>query len=67
MAADRGEVLSELPLPLGPDADLLDAVRIAVAIEDGCGVRIPEDRFTVGGLGRRQDVEALLAEIGDPG
>lgn len=58
--------LAELPLPLGPDADVLDALDIAVAIEDGYSVVIPQDRITVADLGSRESIEALLTQLVEP-
>lgn len=65
MTTDRDR-LAELPLPLGPDADVLDALDIAVAIEDGYSVVIPQDRITVADLGSRESIEALLTQLVEP-
>lgn len=63
MTAHPDRVLSELPLPLGPEATLLDAVALAVAIEDGCGVVLPDDLITVAGLRDRQTIQSALAGL----
>lgn len=57
--------LAELPLPLGPGADVLDALAVAVAVEDAFGVVIPDDRITVADLGSPSAVESLLARISE--
>lgn len=57
--------LAELPLPLGPDADILDALRAAVAIEDAYGIVLPEDRITVRDLESRESVASLLASLSE--
>ena len=56
-------VLDELPLPLGAEASLLDALRIAIALETGLGVTIPEAAITVSSLGTRTAVEHLLVSL----
>lgn len=61
---DVRRALEELPLPLPPEADELDALRIAVAVEDACGVVLPEERITVADLADVAAVEALVAELG---
>lgn len=66
MSKDRDRVLDELPLPLGADADVLDALGIAVAVEDACGVVLPEDRITVADLGSREAITALLRQLAEP-
>lgn len=58
--------LAELPLPLRSGVDVLDALAIAVAIEDGYGVIIPEDRITVADLGSREAIESLLSMLNGP-
>lgn len=58
--------LAELPLPLGPDAHVLDALNIAVALEDGFGVVIPEDRITVADLGSKESIGSLLDQLAEP-
>lgn len=63
MTIERRRVLAELPLPLGPEAGLLDAVAVAVALEDGCGVVLPDDLITVEHLGRHDSIESVLAII----
>lgn len=60
MSADLDRVLAELPLPLGPQATSVDAVGLAVAIEDGCGVVLPDELITVDHLRTRESVEAAL-------
>lgn len=57
---DRRRVLTELPLPLGPDAGPLDALGLAVAIEDGCGVTLPDPVITVDHLGDLASIEVVL-------
>lgn len=63
MSAVRDRVLAELPLPLPPDATALDAVGLAVAIEDGCGVVLPDELITVDHLRSRESVDALLDSL----
>ncbi|NLJ53939.1 MAG: hypothetical protein GX344_07390 [Intrasporangiaceae bacterium] len=60
MPADRRRVLDELDLPLPPGAGILEALQIAVAVEDGCEVRLPEETLTVASLGRRDAIERVL-------
>lgn len=60
MALDRDRLFDELPLPLGPDAGELDAVAVAIAIEDGFGVQLPENVIDVVHLGRWESVAAVL-------
>lgn len=57
---DRDRVLSELPIPLRPEADLHDALAVAVAVEDGCGVTLPDHLIAVEHLHDRAAVEATL-------
>lgn len=64
MVIDTGRVVRELPLPLGPDADVLDALRIAVAVEDACGVVIPDELITTADLGSAGSIESLLRRPG---
>lgn len=63
MSADRGRVLAELPLPLGSEASALDAVGLAVAIEDGCGVVLPDELITVDHLRGRESIDAVLDSL----
>lgn len=60
MSADRDRALAELPLPLSPGATPVDAVGLAVAIEDGCSVVLPDDLITVDHLRSREFIEAAL-------
>lgn len=60
MTVDRARVLAELPLPLGPAAGELDAVAIAIAVEDALAVTLPDDAIDVQHLGRTESVHALL-------
>lgn len=66
MIRDHDRVLDELPLPLGADADVLEALGIAVAVEDACGVVLPEDRITVSDLGSKETLTALLRQLAGP-
>ena len=63
MSADLERVLSELPLPLGPEATTLDAVALAVAIEDACGVVLPDDLVTVARLRDRETIRSVLHSL----
>ncbi|QGH68501.1 hypothetical protein [Pseudactinotalea sp. HY158] len=63
MTVDRRRILAELPLPLGPDAGELDAIRMAIALEDACGVTLPEDAIDVVHLGRSEAIESLLCTL----
>ncbi|UFU02398.1 hypothetical protein LQF12_12970 [Ruania suaedae] len=63
MTARRRRILSELSLPLGPGASQLEAIEIAVAIEDGCGVTLPDEVMNPADLGRRESVESLLQAL----
>lgn len=66
MTTDHSRVLAELPLPLASDADLLEAIGIAVAVEDACQVTLPDDVITVSTLGQRSTIEAMLDVIAGP-
>ncbi len=66
MSTDQDRVLAELPLPLGPAAGELDAVAIAIAIEDALAVVLPDDAIDVAHLGRRESIESLLARLREP-
>ena len=63
MTLDRDRVLDELPLPLGPDAGERDAIEIAIAVEDGFQVRLPDEAINVAHLGRRESVAAVLRSL----
>lgn len=63
MTLDRGRVLGELPLPLGPGAGELDAVQIAIAVEDACGLTLPDEVIDTAHLGRRDAIEAVLHSL----
>lgn len=63
MTAHQGRVLDELPLPLGSSAALLDAIGIAVALEDALGVSLPDELIDLAHLGCRDAIEAVLHEI----
>ncbi|QNF93473.1 hypothetical protein [Janibacter sp. YB324] len=65
MSTDRGRVVAELPLPLGPEATRLDAIAIAVALEDGCGVVLDDALITVEHLRDRESVQAVLDGLED--
>lgn len=65
MSTDRGRVVAELPLPLGPGATRLDAIAIAVALEDGCGVVLDDALITVEHLRDRESVQAVLDGLED--
>lgn len=56
-------VLDELPLPLPPEAGNLQALAVAVALEDALGVTLDDMHITVDRLGSRDAVEALLRQI----
>ena len=64
MTVERDRVLAELPLPLDPEATSADALRLAVAIEDGCGGVIPDELITVEHLASRESVMAVLDGLG---
>lgn len=66
MSADRTRVLAELPLPLAPDADMLEALSVAVAVEDGCDVVLPDEAITVRSLGGTDAIRAVLAGLASP-
>ena len=63
MGSVEDRVLAELPVPLGPDADLLDVLAVAIAVEDGCDVTIPDEMLDVHHLGRRSAIEELLSVV----
>ncbi|NYF99027.1 hypothetical protein [Janibacter cremeus] len=65
MSADRDRVLLELPLPLGSAAVRLDALSLAVAIEDGCGVVLPDRLITADHLRNRESIEAVLDSLAE--
>lgn len=64
---DLTALLDELPLPLGAGASRLDALNIAVALETGLGVVLPEEALTVEHLSTRAAIEHLLATLGIDG
>lgn len=66
MPTDRRRVLSELPLPLGQDAGVLEALEIALAVEDACDVTLPEDMLTVAHLATATAVESALDNLAPP-
>lgn len=63
MTADLERVLSELPLPLPPEATPLDALALAVAIEDACAVVLPDDLITVAHLRDRESIQSVLDSL----
>jgi len=66
MTTVNRRVLDELPLPLGPGAGILDVLALAVAVEDACGVTLPDSFLTAEHLGCRESIEAVLSsELGD--
>lgn len=60
MASERRTILAELPLPLGPQAGLLAAIEIAVALEDALGVTLTDEQISVARLGQRESIESVL-------
>ena len=62
MAIDRRRLLAELPLPLPHDAGELEALGIAIAVEDAFCVTLPEEALTVAQLGTSEAIERLLDE-----
>lgn len=66
MAVDHSRVLAELALPLDPGADVLEAIAVAVALEDAYGVTIPDDAITAATLGQRDTIEAMLEKLAPP-
>ena len=66
MSTAESRLLDELGLPLGPEAGLLDAIAIAIAVEDVCEVTIPETLIDVAHLGRRSAIEDLLRTLREP-
>lgn len=66
MSVDRRRVVSELPLPLAPGAGILDALAIAVAIEDACAVRLPDELLTPDHLRSRESIESVLRSLAEP-
>lgn len=66
MTVDEQRLLAELPLPLPPDAGTLAALAIAVAVEDGWGVTLPDDLISVAHLGSRESVAAVLRSLREP-
>lgn len=65
MTADQDQVLAELPLPLSPDADPHAVLELAIAIEDGCGVILPDEAITVAHLGTHRSITALLRSLAE--
>lgn len=63
MGVDPQQVLAELSLPLRPGAGLLEAIGVAVALEDGLGVTLPDALIDAAHLGTRTDVAATLDRI----
>lgn len=63
MTADHERVLSELPLPLPPDSSPIDALALAVAIEDACGVVLPDELITVAHLRDRESIRSVLDSL----
>lgn len=59
-ASVLGRLLSELPLPLAPDAGILDALALAVAIEDGVGVVLPDVLISVSLLQSRESIQTAV-------
>lgn len=59
-ASVLGRLLSELPLPLAPDAGILDALALAVAIEDGVGVVLPDALISVSLLQSRESIQTAV-------
>ena len=66
MTADRDRVIAELPLPLAPGAGVLEALDIAVALEDALGVVLPDDAMDVSSLRDRPGVESVLDRLSPP-
>lgn len=66
MTADRERVLAELPLPLGPEAGLLEAIGIAVAVEDALGVGFPDELLDVATFGQRASIRSALDHLDPP-
>lgn len=64
MKADISRVLLELRLPLGPADDTLDALAVAVAIEDAFDITIPDHLLTKEHLGSRESITDLLHILG---
>lgn len=60
MPADRVRVLAELPLPLERGAGVLEAIAIAVAVEDALGVTLPDESLDPVAVGQRASIESLL-------
>lgn len=60
MTADRSRVLAELALPLAPGAGLLDALGIAVAVEDALDVTLPDEALDVATMSERHSIESVL-------
>lgn len=54
-----------MPLPLSPDADPHAALELAIAIEDGCGVILPDEAITVAHLGTHRSITALLRSLAE--
>ncbi|HLR27800.1 MAG TPA: hypothetical protein VK086_03830 [Ruania sp.] len=64
MAIDPRRLLAELPLPLRRDAGELEAIGIAIAVEDAFAVTLAEETLTVAHLGTSEAIEHLLDEHG---
>ena len=56
----------ELPLPLGPEAGLLEAIGIAVAVEDALGVGFPDELLDVATFGQRASIRSALDHLDPP-
>ena len=67
MAIDRRRLLAELPLPLRRDAGELEAIGIAIAVEDAFAVTLAEETLTVTHLRTIEAIEHLLDEYGFDG
>lgn len=63
MADIPEQVLDELALPLGPDAGLVEALAVAIAVEQTCDVTLPDWAIDPVHLGRREAVRALLDSL----
>lgn len=63
---ERRRVVDELPLPLGPEAGILDALAVAVAVEDSCGVVLPDSAISVDRLRDPATVIETLDSITPP-
>lgn len=63
MTVDLRHIVAELPLPVAADAGQLEALALAVAIEDGCSVTLPDHLITVDHLRDPRSVEAIVRTL----